>query len=103
MEIPRDEVTDEKYREMAKIAAEDSAGAGVGEGVNIDPDWLNEALGIIKWSEDTTKSWLATKFGIDARGDLKKDVLPRLNREQAQEFITEVQNRLANIQMNLWE
>lgn len=103
MGIPRDEVTDEKYQEMAKIAAEDSAGAGVGEGVNIDPDWLSEALGIIKWSEDTTKSWLATKFRIDARGDLKNDVLPRLTREQAQEFITEVQNRLANIQMNSWE
>jgi len=88
---------------MKKIAAEDSAGAGVGEGVAIGTEWLDEALRLIKWSETTAKSWLGTKFKIDTQGDLKNDVLPRCTREQAQEFVTEVQNRLANIQMNLWE
>jgi len=71
------------------------------EGFHIDPIWLKESLKEIKWSDDTAKSWLANKFKVDSRGTLA-DVLPRLTREQAEEFVEEVQNRLANKQMDLW-
>ena len=73
-----------------------------GEGFSINLQWLDEALGLIKWSEHTTKSWLAKEFKIDTQGDLKRDVIPRLTREQAQKFIKEVQDRVANVQMDLW-
>jgi len=49
--------------------------------------------------EVKARRWLLTKFGIDIKGDLKREVLPRCTREQAQEFVAEVQNRLAKIQM----
>jgi len=71
------------------------------EGFHIDLIWLEESLKEIKWSDDTAKSWLANKFKIDSRGTLA-EVLPRLTREQAEEFVKEVQNRLANKQMDLW-
>ncbi|MBA7630824.1 hypothetical protein ES703_38349 [subsurface metagenome] len=72
-----------------------------GDGFHIDLEWLDEALQLIKWSEDTTKSWLATKFKLDTKGDLKNDVLPRCTKEQAAVFVKEIQNRVAQQQMNL--
>ena len=74
-----------------------------GAGFHIDPEWLDEALRLIKWSDTTAKSWLGTKFKIDTKGDLKRDVLPRCTKEQAQEFVSLVQDRLTRVQMNLGE
>jgi len=72
-----------------------------GVGFSIDPQFLAEALPLIKWSGDTAKSWLGTKYKIDTTGDLFKDVLPRCTKEQAQAFVAEVQTRLSKIQMKL--
>jgi len=74
-----------------------------GAGFSIDPEWLDEALRLIKWPEDTTKSWLGTKFKVDTKGDLKREVLPRCTKEQAEAFVAEVQTRLSKIQMKLGE
>lgn len=103
---PEEVLAEAEVREPATSPEDKSGGATVtaqieGEGFHIDLDWLTKALQLIKWSDDTAKSWLSTKFGIDTKGDLKNDVLPRCTREQAEEFVAEVQNRSANIQMDL--
>jgi len=91
-----------KPRGAAPPTAEHAKEKIEGEGFSIDPAWLDNALKEIKWSEDTAKSWLAKEFKIDTKGDLKRDVLPRLTREQAEEFVKEIQNRAAQKQMDLW-
>jgi hypothetical protein len=68
----------------------------------IDLTWLKEALNEIKWSDDTAKSWLATNFKVDTKGSLS-EVLSRLTREQAQEFVKEVQKRAAQKEMDLFK
>lgn len=91
------------------IRAEDKSGGAaaeeqpVDEGFHIDLDWLTKALQLIKWSDDTAKSWLLTHFGIDTKGDLKNDVLPQCTKEQAEKFVAEVQNRAAKVEMELGE
>ena len=91
----------EKGAPGAVPPAEHVAEVATEEGFNIDLTWLAESLRIIKWSEDTAKSWLATKFKVDIKGSLA-DVLKRLTREQAEEFVQEIQNRTAQKQMDLW-
>ena len=63
----------------------------------VDKDWLKETLKAIKWSDETTKSWIAANLKVDATGDLIKDVLPRLNKEQAQRFTNEIQNKASQL------
>jgi hypothetical protein len=72
------------------------------EGLSIDWPWLNQTLQHIHWSEASAITWLAYKFpGINTQGKLS-DVLGRLSREQAQEFLDEVQERDAGKQRNLF-
>lgn len=74
-----------------------------GEGLAIDLVWLNETLKHIKWSEASAISWLAYKFsGVNTEGKLT-DVLGRLTRNQAEEFIHEVQERDAKTQPGLFD
>lgn len=79
-----------------KIESQKTAGAPPaeveGEGFNIDMAWLNEALETIKWSEDTCKTFLVSKYKVSPRGTLE-DVIKRLTREQAEDFVEEIQNR----------
>jgi len=72
-----------------------------GEGFHIDLTWLSETLKDLKWTEDTAKSWLATNFKVDTKGSLS-DVLSRLTREQAEKFVKEIQNKVAQKTMDLW-
>jgi len=72
-----------------------------GEGFHIDLTWLNENLKIIKWDEETTKSWIASHFKVDTQGELP-DVLSHLTREQAEQFVHEIQER-ATKQLGLFE
>jgi len=81
-------------------AAERASGAVEGEGFHIDLDWLDEALQAIKWSEDTAKTFLVSKYKVSPQGTLA-DVLKRLTREQAEEFTKELQSRGAQKEMNL--
>jgi len=75
--------------------------AAEGEGFHIDPQWLKESLRDLKWSEDTAKTFLVGKYKVSPEGTLE-DVLKRLNREQAEEFVHEIQDRLAKIQLDLF-
>ncbi|MBA7687740.1 hypothetical protein ES703_96207 [subsurface metagenome] len=73
-----------------------------GEGFHIDPTWLKESLKELKWTEDTAKTFLVGKYKVSPQGTLE-DVIKRLTREQAEEFVKELQNRVAKKQMQLFE
>ena len=88
-----------KAEEPTKIGA--PAEVAEGEGFSIDPQWLKESLRDLKWSEETAKTWLG-KYKISLEGTLE-DVIKRLTREQAEEFVKEIQNRQAQKQMQLFE
>jgi hypothetical protein len=70
---------------------EDSLIAGMDKG------WVQETLKAIHWSDETTKSWIASNLKVEATGELYKDVLPRLNKEQAQRFTNEIQNKASQL------
>ncbi|GAI88946.1 unnamed protein product, partial [marine sediment metagenome] len=70
------------------------------EGNSIDPTWLEETLKGIKWSEDTAKTWVASQFGVAAEGKLT-DVLSRLTREQAEQFVKHIQEKADQNQASL--
>jgi len=72
-----------------------------GEGFSIELTWLEETLEIIKWSEDTAKSWIASNLKVDSSGKLT-EVLTRLTREQAERFTHELQERSARVQPELF-
>lgn len=72
-----------------------------GEGFSIDLTWLSESLNELKWSEDTAKTFLVGKFKVSPEGSLE-DVIKRLTREQAEEFVQEIQDRLAKKQLELF-
>lgn len=59
----------------------------------IDPERLKEMLPKVKWTEKTAATWLTSKFKV--KGGLLKDVLPRLTKEQQEEFVKEIQDRLS--------
>jgi len=64
-----------------------------GDGFHINLPWLNESLKALKWSDDTCKSYLVGKYKVSIQGTLQ-DVIQRLTREQADEFCTELRNKL---------
>ncbi len=83
----------------AKMADAGEASAA-GDGFSIPLDWLRQTLKTIKWSEDTTRSWIKHLCpDIDDSGNLV-DVIKRMNRVQAETFTREIQSR-AEKQPNL--
>ena len=84
-----------------KVTAEESAELE-GEGFHINLTWLNESLKEIKWSDDTCKTFLVSQYKVSPQGSLE-DVIKRLTREQAEEFVKELQTRAAQKQMDLWQ
>ncbi|GAJ03149.1 unnamed protein product, partial [marine sediment metagenome] len=64
-----------------------------GEGFNIDMDWLKEALAKIKWNEATAWSFVTSQYKVDGSGTFPQ-TLNRLTREQAEEFVNEINKRL---------
>ena len=72
------------------------------EGFSIDPTWLKESLNQITWSEETARSWIITHFKLkEAKGTLT-EVISGLTREQAEEFVKEIQDRVAQKQIELF-
>ncbi len=65
---------------------------------HIDLPWLKESLKAINWSEGTAKSWIAARFKLaEADPKLKGtlvQVIGRLPREQAEEFVKELNRRV---------
>ena len=64
-----------------------------GEGFSIDMAWLKEALPKIKWNEGTAWSFVTAQYKVDGSGTFAQ-TLQRLTREQAEEFVKEIQSRL---------
>ena len=64
-----------------------------GEGFSINLTWLNEAKKTLKWTDDTCKTFLVSQYKVSPQGTLE-DVIKRLTREQAEEFVKEINKRL---------
>ncbi|KKM92415.1 hypothetical protein LCGC14_1218630 [marine sediment metagenome] len=64
-----------------------------GEGFSIDPTWLSESQKTLKWTGDTCKTFLVSKYKVSPQGTLE-DVIKRLTREQAEDFVDDVNSRL---------
>jgi len=71
------------------------------EGFSIDLIWLKETLKEIKWSEDTAKTWLASEFKVSMAGTLE-EVINRLTKDQAEEFVKAIQQKLEQKQRELF-
>ncbi len=72
-----------------------------GESFHIDLTWLQESQKTLKWSDNTCKTFLS-KYKVSLQGTLT-EVLQRLTREQAEEFVHEIQERVAKKQPELFE
>jgi hypothetical protein len=103
---------DEKTSEVAKTQAakqETSPAAEEkppdeaieGEGLHIDMTWLKESLNELKWSDDTAKTFLVSQYKVSPSGTLE-DVIKKLTRDQADEFVKEIQDRVSQKQMQLF-
>ncbi len=71
-----------------------------GEGFSINLEWLGESQKVLKWSDDTCKTFLISKYKVSPQGTLL-DVLSRLTREQAEDFSEEIQQRVSQKQAQL--
>jgi hypothetical protein len=58
----------------------------------LDMDWVRETLKEIRWSDETTKSWLGSTLKVVNTGTLA-EVLGRLNKEQVDLFVKELQSK----------
>jgi len=72
-----------------------------GEAPPVEPGGLNESLKELKWSEDTTKTFLVSKYKVSPTGTLA-EVISRLTREQAEEFVKVIQQKLEQKQRKLF-
>lgn len=73
-----------------------------GEGFRIDLTWLGESLNALKWTNETAKTFLASQYKVSPQGTLE-DVIKRLTREQAEDFVKEINKRLEKQQPSLFE
>ena len=93
------EVMDEQYlnKEAYEVTTEEpEIGETPHEGsFGIDMDWLNETLRELKWTDETTISFLA-KYNIGTEGTLL-EVIARLNREQAVDFTKTLQSKAGSL------
>ncbi len=60
----------------------------------IDKAWLNESLVKLRWTEPTVISWLKYTFKLPNAAGTLYEVLSRLNEEQKQIFVKEINDRL---------
>ena len=88
--------TEDKAQKIGASAAEPEA-----EGLAIDPTWLKESLKELKWTEGTTKTFLVSKYKVSPQGTLA-EVISRLAREQAEEFVKAIQQKLEQKQRELF-
>ncbi|MBA7627603.1 hypothetical protein ES703_35070 [subsurface metagenome] len=91
-----------KKAEAAPLAEEKSPDEVIeGEGFHIDLTWLQESQKALKWSDDTCKTFLV-KYKVSPQGTLT-EVLQRLTREQAEDFVNEINSRVEKQQPGLFE
>lgn len=60
----------------------------------IDMPWLNESLKTINWKHQTVISFLVSSYKIPAGSKTLEEALAKLNKEQVEQFVKEVQTRL---------
>ena len=96
--VKADEAQDETAREAEVVEAEVESEQIQGEGFRIDLNFLKESLQALKWTEETCKSFLVSKYKVSSAGSLA-EVLQRLTRQQAEEFTKELSERLAQRRM----
>ncbi|KKN86948.1 hypothetical protein LCGC14_0262170 [marine sediment metagenome] len=86
----------ERYRQsIAERTGVKPEEAIEGEGFHIDMTWVSESKKALKWTDDTFKTFLASQYMVSPQGTLE-DVIKRLTREQAEEFVKEINSRLEN-------
>lgn len=73
-----------------------------GEGFTIDLTWLRESQKALKWTDETMKTFVLSKYKVGARGALT-EVLQRLTREQVEDFVKEINGRVEKQQPGLFE
>lgn len=64
-----------------------------GEGFSIDTSWLEESLKKLKWTGQTGKTFLVSQYKVSPVGTLE-DVIKRLTREQAEDFVNQINSRV---------
>lgn len=79
--------------EELKSAESAPLGAAEGEGFSIDMTWLKESQLVIKWTDDTLKTFLVGKYKVSPQGTVI-EMLGRLTREQAEDFVKEINTRV---------
>ena len=72
-----------------------------GEGFSINMSWLNESKKALNWNDETMKSFVVSKYKVDGRGTVT-EVLQRLTREQAEEFVKTIQEKVDQKQIELF-
>ncbi|MBA7699841.1 hypothetical protein ES703_108544 [subsurface metagenome] len=72
-----------------------------GESFHIDLTWLKESQEVLKWSTDTTKTFLVGQYKVSPQGSLE-DVIKRLTREQAEDFTQKINSRVEKQQASLF-
>lgn len=72
-----------------------------GEGFHIPLTWLKESLKELKWTDDTCKTFLVGQYKVSPQGTLE-EVIKRLTRDQAEEFVEEIQRRVSEKQVELF-
>ena len=99
-EIGATVLSPEPPKEIKMVGVEIVTPTGDEERFNIDPAWLTESLSEIKWSDDTCKTFLVSQYKVSPQGALE-DVIRRLTRDQVEEFVEEIQRRVAERQLEL--
>ena len=90
-------------RDTETTPAEMKLGEGkIGETFALDPTWLKESQKELKWTDDTCKTFLVSQYKVSPEGTLE-DVIKRLTRNQAEEFVEEIQKRLSDKQLGLFQ
>jgi hypothetical protein len=60
----------------------------------IDTQWWKDSLKTLKWGYNEVGKWIAENCQIDISGKTLAQVIDHLTKEQAEKFVTEVQDRL---------
>lgn len=85
-EVPKEKVSAAAEEKPPEEAIE-------GEGFQIDLTWLRESKKVLKWTDDTIKTFLVSNYKVSPEGTFT-EVLQRLTREQAEDFVNEINRRV---------
>jgi len=72
-----------------------------GEGFNIDLTWLNESQKALKWTDDTMLTFIISQYKVSDTS--VTGALNKLTREQAEDFVSQINKRVEKQQPGLFE